>query len=434
MKKIRKAALIFILALALFKTSFGANPYTPFIKGHKKLGFKPTAKFNNEILWVIRNKYPIPVSDEQVFSGAKRELMTLLKAYNIDPTPFAKTPANSKILINFLKRYRKKVSQSLAIYAAGVGMVKSLKDPESTIILPSVSKNPRRDIIPEGYGGIGVLIEKRQGKLMVIEAFKGAPSQKAGIVAGDVILKINGASTKNMDIEKAMNMLRGKIGTSVNLVINHRGKIIRKKIVRSNVEVQPVSAGILAGKIGYIKIVFFGEKYPKTMYEIVKRFEKKGIKYWILDLRDNAGGALNNLIVASSLFVPSEKPIMFIKYKDKNKKFKSIARKNIPPPVAIIVNRYTTGSAEILAQTIKDYNGSVIFGERTGGNAAVSEFIKLSDGATLRVTVGFMVSGKGKKVHKIGIKPDYPIKGANNPANTEYILRKVVKVITSNIK
>lgn len=428
-----RRSIFFLLLLCLVLTLSSAavadqNYYTDFIKGKKELGFEPGAKFNQEIYWYIQNKYPTTVEDETLFGGSKKELKKLLSAYGLDPRGVNSLPDSPRILVEFLQKYKDKVSRSLAIYATGRGMVKSLNDPESEIILPSQSTNPRRDMIPEGYGGVGILIEERNSKVVIIQPFKNGPSQKAGIKPGDQLISINGVPVDRMDLDTITKKLRGEIGTRVKLKLKRGSKTFYRTLTRSNVDVNPVTAGLLmGGKIGYVKVVFFGDKYPRRVYDALQQFKKQGVNKWILDLRDNAGGALNNLITMASLFVPPRKPIMFIQYKSDRKKFTSAAKRNLQPPAAILVNNYTIGSAEILAAVLSEYGNSTIMGARTRGNTAVAELLKLTGGATLKLTVGMIQTGKKQNLHQRGITPDVVIPGANNPANQMGVLKKAIE-------
>ncbi|MFP4499200.1 MAG: S41 family peptidase [Vulcanimicrobiota bacterium] len=423
-------SLIILFGLIILSPAWAyQDNYQNFLSGRESLGFEPGARFNNEVYWYIKNKYPGEVSNSTIFSGSKTELKRLLKAASQDTSALDAMTADSHILKTFIDTYQGKVPRGLAIYACAVGMVKSLKDPECDIILPSQSKDPRRDMIPEGYGGIGVLIEERNGEVIIIHPFKDGPGKQAGLGHGDRILAVDGQSVKNIDLDTVLNKLRGKVGSTVKLKLKRNGNVIEKTVPRQDITLNPVYAGIASNGVGFVKIVYFGENYPAATYEAINKFQERGIKNWVLDLRDNAGGALNNFIIASSMFVPPKQPIMFIQYKDKEKKFESVAKRNVLAPSAVIVNEYTTGSAEALAEVLREYKGVRIYGQTTMGNSAVSEFFKLSGGATLKLTVGEMVTGKRNKLHKQGVKPDVVIPNANEPANFLPVLNKVVKTV-----
>ena len=130
-----------------------------------------------------------------------------------------------------------------------------------------------------------------------------------------------------------------------------------------------------------------------------------------------------------SLFLKAEQPVMYIRYKNEDKQFKSVAKKNIFAPAGVVVNGYTEGSAEILALMLREKKGVKIYGQKTKGNTSVSEFIKLSDGPTLKLKIGEMLSANKKKVDGIGVSPNVVINGANNPANESSVLNQVIKNI-----
>lgn len=406
----------------------GENIYAPFVSGARSLGFKPAGRFNKEIYWYIKNKYPHIVEDEILFRGSKEHLKMLLRACSLDPAGVDSLPDTGDVLVAFLDKYKGRVSQELAVYACARGMLESLKDPECEIILPSQSKDPAKDLVPEGYGGLGILIEERNGRIVIIHPFSGCPGAKAGLKAGDVVLSIGGKPVKGLDLDTVQDSLRGPVGSSVALELSRRGKVFRKGIARETVNVKPVYAGVLPNGAGYVKVVYFGETYPQDVYSAVEIFKKKKISRWVLDLRDNSGGFVNNLIVMGSLFIPGEEPLMYIKYreKEKEKEFKSAARRNIPAPSVVLVNAYTTGTAEMLAEVLKENCGSRIMGSVTRGNTAVAELFKLTGGGTLKLTIGVMLSGRKSDIHRRGIAPDLPLKGVDDPANEESIIRQLV--------
>jgi carboxyl-terminal processing protease len=423
------AAILILVFLPSGRVWGNKKYYQGFIEGKTNLGFKPSSLFVNEIHHYILNRYPTEVKETELFNGAKRELRFLVEAYGLNPSGVDSLPASGQVLNEFLKKYRGQVSQDLAVYACGLGMVKSLQDQECELILPSVSQNPRRDIIPEGYGGIGILMEDRNNTVVVIHPFKDGPGAKAGIKAGDQILSIDGVLVKEMDLDKAMNKLRGEIGSSVNVKLQRGSDIYTRNLKREKVKTEAVYAGVSKDGTGYLRILYFSEDYPVLVYNALEMFRKKGVKKWILDLRDNAGGSLNPFIVTGSLFVPEKKPVMVIKYRDKETEFPSEARYSMRPPTAVVVNGYTTGTAEALASLFREYHDVKIFGTTTRGNAAVSEYFKLSGGATLKLTVGAILTGNKKPLHKTGVNPDFRLPDADDPGAGEALLSKVFRMI-----
>jgi carboxyl-terminal processing protease len=430
-KKILSVITIILVLVFLFSgIVWGeSNHYKGFINGEKTLGFKPSSLFINEIYHYIKNRYPMEVNDSTIFAGAKRELRFLAEAYGLALSDVDSLPVSDQVLNEFLRKFRGKVSQDIAVYACGLGMVKSLQDEECELFLPAETLDPRRDIIPEGSGGIGILMEDRNNSIMIIHLFKDSPGIKAGVKPGDRIISIDGVSTSGMDLDTVMNKLRGEIGSRVNVRFLRGRDLFTRTLVREKVTAESVYAGVSKDGTGYLKIVYFGESYPKEVYDALEAFKTRGIKKWILDLRDNAGGSLNPLIVMGSLFIPSKKPVMIIKYRDKETEYLSEARFNLNPPSAVIVNKYTTGSAEALAAMFREYHGIKIHGTTTRGNAGVSEYFKLSGGATLKLTVGAMLTGNKKPLHKTGVVPDFRIPQADNPADEDIILGRVLQMI-----
>lgn len=422
------AALIFVFLSAGFVQA-AENPYSALISGREQLGFKPSGKFIDQIYWFIKEKYIYPVPDKKIFGGVKNELQLLAKASKENPAAVNEMPADSKILGSFRKKYPA-IDRDLAYYACGLGMVKSLNDKESEIILPSKSKDPKKDLVPQGYVGLAVLIEERNKEIILIHAFDKGPAQKAGLKPGDVFINIDGKSTAGMTLDEALARITGKPGSTANLTVKRNGKLITVKAEREEVKINPVHAGIDKNGVGYIKVVYCSMDFPLNAVSALETFKKRGVKKWILDLRDNSGGAINAVINFGGVFIEMKKPVMYIQYRSEKKKFPSNFAKNYTPPAAIIVNKYTTGSAEIIAATLDEEKGSRIYGQTTNGNTMVSEYFNLEGGATLRLAIGEILTATGRPLNGKGLKPDVSIPGADNPANGDMIIERVLKEIS----
>ncbi len=422
------ATLIFIFVSAGIIHAEG-SPYSQFVSGREQLGFKPSGKFIDQIYWFIKEKYIYPVPDNKIFGGVKQELQSLVKACKENPAAVNEMSPDSKILGSFRKKYSG-IDRNLAYYACGLGMVKSLNDKESELILPSKSRDPKKDLVPQGYVGLAILIEQRDNQIVLIHAFEKGPGQKAGLKPGDVFISIDGKSTTGMTLDEALSRITGKPESIANLVVKRNGKTIAIKAEREEVKINPVHAGIDKNGIGYIKVVYCSMDFPLSAVSALETFKKRGVKKWILDLRDNSGGAINAVINFGGVFIEMKKPVMYIQYRSEKKKFPSNFAKNYTPPAAIIVNKYTTGSAEIIAATLKEEKGCRIYGLTTNGNTMVSEYFNLEGGATLRLAIGEILTASGKPLNGKGLKPDVTIPGANNPANGDLILDKVLKDVS----
>lgn len=417
--------LIFLFA-ASGSAQAAENPYSSFISGQEKLGFKPSGKFIDQIYWFIKEKYIYPVADKTIFTGVKRELQSLAKASRENPAAINEMPADPKILGSFRKKYPG-IDRDLSFFACGSGMVKGLNDKESEIILPSKSKDPKKDLLPQDYVGLAVLIEKRDNQITLIHPFDKGPAHKAGLKPGDIFVTIDGKSTAGMTLDEALSRITGKPGTTANLTMKRNGKTFAIKAEREEVKINPVHAGIDKNGVGYIKVVYCSMDFPLQAVSVLETFKKRGVKKWILDLRDNSGGAINAVINFGGVFIDIKKPVMYIQYRKEKKKFPSTFPKNYNPPAAIIVNKYTTGSAEIIAATLKEEKRCRIYGTTTNGNTMVSEYFNLEGGATLRLAIGEILTSTGRPLNGKGLKPDVNIPGADNPANGDMILEKVMK-------
>ena len=197
--------------------------------------------------------------------------------------------------------------------------------------MPSKSKDPKKDLVPQGYVGLAILIEKRQGQIILIHPFQGGPGQKAGLKPGDVFLAIDGRSTKGMTLDEALAAITGKAGTTAKLIVSRNGKKLRINAKREKVKINPVHAGVGKDGTGYMKVVYCSMEFPLIAANVLAAFQKRGVKKWILDLRDNSGGAINAVINFGGIFIKQKKPVMYIQYRKNKKKFPSSFPRNFTP-------------------------------------------------------------------------------------------------------
>lgn len=313
--------------------------------------------------------------------------------------------------ISFINaNYVKAVEPKELIYGALKGMLASL-DGYSQFLDPDSYKEMK--VGAKGrFGGLGVEIGVREEMLTIISPIDGTPAARAGLLPGDVIVKINGESTKDIVIHEAVKKLRGKPGTSVSLSIwrEKEKRFFEVTVMREIIEIKSVKAArVLEGDIGYIKLVEFQEKTGKELEERLKELKEKNIKGLILDLRNNPGGLLDASIDVSDLLLEKGKTIVSTKGRNpsQNKEFKSL--RDTPYSditLAVLVNEGSASASEIVAGAIKDNGRGIVVGEKTFGKGSVQTVVPLKDGSALRITTAEYFTPKGYIICKRGIIPD----------------------------
>lgn len=325
-----------------------------------------------------------------------------------------------KVYYNLKKSYiDKKKSKDLMI-AAIHGMIKKLDDPHTAFLEPKQKENLEIETTGE-YGGLGIEIGIRDNKLTVISPIEDTPAHRAGIKAGDKIVKIEGETVVDPKLSEVVKKLRGKPKTKVEISIERDGidELIDFTIVREKIKIKSVKSEVI-DKVGYIRLVSFRKNAPKELKIILKKFvHKDKVKGVIFDLRNNPGGLLDVAVKVTDFFI-DEGLIVYTKprenslnlYSALNRKFHAkkdtTIVKNIP--LIVLVNHGSASASEIFSGAIKDHKRGILIGTKTFGKGSVQSVINLSDGYGLRFTTAYYYTPNGIKIHKIGIEPDIEVK------------------------
>lgn len=258
------------------------------------------------------------------------------------------------------------------------------------------------------FSGIGISFQKNDnGEYQVTEVFKDSPAEKSGIKAGDIILKVDGNLYKTS--EEMSEHIRGKSGTTVELVLMRDNKEISASITRETVKEKTVYSKVMDDGSGYIMIKSFEDGTAKEFETELSAFEKQGIKSMVIDLRDNGGGYIDEgMEIADRLL--KEGTITYMEDVKGKRKYFNSDEKATKIKYTVLVNENTASTSEILTAAIKDNNGGKIVGTKTFGKGIVQETTKFKDGSSLKLTVLRYFSPKGKVIHKKGIKPDVEVK------------------------
>jgi len=317
---------------------------------------------------------------------------------------------------------KKKLDSEKMFYGAIKGMVASLEDPYTFFLTPDENKQSKDDLQGK-FEGIGAQLGLKDGRIIIIAPLKNSPAEKAGVLAGDFINKVDGTSTRSWILPQAVSKIRGTKGTPVVLTLERQGKELDKKIVRDQIIVSSVELSY-EGAVAVLKLNQFGEntndEWDKAVSEISQKWQEKKIKGMVLDVRDNPGGYLESSVYLASEFLPIEKLIV----KQESTTYPSrdylVERegKLLNIPLVVLINQGSASASEILSGALRDHKRAKLVGEKTFGKGSVQEALDLQEGAGLHVTVAKWILPNGDWINSKGIEPDIKIENTVKEGNT----------------
>ena len=344
-------------------------------------------------------------------------ILTLIFSVNLNAknSLYEKIDLFGEVLENIQKDYVEDVDQAEMMDSAINGVLQSL-DPYSAYMSPELFKEMQTDTRGE-FGGLGIEIGMESGVVKVISPIDDTPAAKAGIKAGDYIVKIGKEQVQGKSLLEAVKLMRGPVGTSIDLTIRRKNikKPLEFKIVRKIIEIQSVSAEAIGDKknLGYIRLKSFNENSDKQFLKSIKDFEKKPkIKGYVLDLRNNPGGLLTQAINITDFFL-EDGEIVSTKGRKVSESRKFFARKGDEikgKPIVVLINNGSASAAEIFAGALKDHKRAIILGENSYGKGSVQSIIPLRNGGGMRLTISKYYLPSGKSISEVGVTPDIFVK------------------------
>lgn len=309
------------------------------------------------------------------------------------------------------KKYVGEIETKKMVYGAISGMMSALKDPYSMFLDPIEAKIFSEDL-KGSFDGIGAELEARDGNLIIVAPLEKSPAEVAGLMAQDIITKIDGKEVSAMTFQEAINKIRGKKGAEVTLTVIRQGWSEEKdfKIKRDTIKVDSVTWEDKNG-FTYIKIRQFGDDTTQLMKQAAEFANKNNSKGIILDLRNDPGGYVDSAVDIASLFL-DDKTIVIEKEKSggEQKLNTTLTPKLKDKKLVILVNGGSASASEILAGAIQDYARGKLIGEKTFGKGSVQTLESLKDGSEVRVTIAKWFTPNGRAIDKEGIKPDIEVK------------------------
>ena len=317
-----------------------------------------------------------------------------------------------EVLEKINKEYVDEINQSESMDSAINGLLQSL-DPYSAYMSPEIFKEMQTETSGE-FGGLGIEVSMEAGVVKVISPIDDTPASKAGLKAGDYIVKINNIQVQGKSLSEAVDLMRGPVGSGIELTVRRRGvkKALTFNIIREIIQVQSVKSDLLNNNIGYIRLTSFNDNSSQQIKKQVEKLKKnENVNAFILDLRNNPGGLLSQAIKISDFFLENGE-IVSTKGKKKSENRKWFAKKGDiteGKTLLVLINYGSASASEIVAGALKDHKRAIILGENSYGKGSVQSIIPLKNKGAIRITVAKYYLPSGKSISEVGVRPDIEI-------------------------
>ena len=325
---------------------------------------------------------------------------------------YEKIDVFGEVLEKINKEYVDEINQSDSMDSAINGLLQSL-DPYSGYMSPEIFNEMQTETSGE-FGGLGIEVTMESGVVKVISPIDDTPASKAGIKAGDYIVKINDTQVQGKSLSEAVELMRGPVGSSIELTIRRRGekKALTFNVTREIIQIKSVKAELIEKNIGYIRLTSFNENSAGQIKKEINKFEKnKNLKSYILDLRNNPGGLLSQAIKISDFFLDNGE-IVSTKSRQQSENRKWFAKKGDltkGKTILVLINYGSASASEIVAGALKDHKRAILIGENSYGKGSVQSIIPLKNKGAIRLTVAKYYLPSGKSISEVGVSPDIEI-------------------------
>ncbi|MBF0427096.1 MAG: PDZ domain-containing protein [Magnetococcales bacterium] len=362
------------------------------------------------------------------------------KVLAFDQVAYEKLKVFSEVYDQIKQNYVEEIDNKKVLYGAVSGMLKTL-DPHSSFLPPESFKEMKTET--QGvFGGLGIEITRGNRAIKVVSPIEDTPAFRAGMKAGDLIIKIEEESTQEMDLMEAVKRMRGKPGTEINLTVMRKGepKPLTFKLVRAVIKVHSVKWRVESGNIGYMRIIQFNEQaYPllrSSLDEMKNQVGKGSLRGLVLDLRNNPGGLLDQAVQVADAFLESGR-IVYTKGRIPGKDMSFDAQPgdlSDGVPMVVLINGGSASASEIVAGALQDHKRAVILGTQSFGKGSVQTIFPLSDGSGLRLTTAQYFTPNGRSIQAKGITPDLVVEDLSFGARREAADRPKEKDLKGHLK
>jgi len=334
------------------------------------------------------------------------------KGFSDNSNIYKKIDLFGEVLEKINKEYVDEVDQSKSMDAAINGLLQSL-DPYSAYMTPESLESMQTETSGK-FGGLGIEVGMEAGVVKVISPIDNTPASKAGLKAGDYIVKIDGVQVQGKTLMEAVDLMRGLVGSSIEITVRRQGvkKALIFNITREIIQVQSVKSELIDNNIGYIRLTSFNKNSSDQIKEKVNKLNKnKDLKGYILDLRNNPGGLLSQAIKISDFFLENGE-IVSTKSRKVSENRKWFAKKGDitrGKTLIVLINYGSASASEIVAGALKDHKRAIILGENSYGKGSVQSIIPLENKGAIRLTIAKYYLPSGKSISEVGVTPDIEI-------------------------
>ena len=318
----------------------------------------------------------------------------------------------SEVLEKISNEYVDEIEQSEVMDSAINGVLQSL-DPYSSYMNPEIFKEMQEETSGE-FGGLGIEVSMEAGVVKVITPIDDTPASRAGVKAGDYIVRINNEQVQGKTLMEAVNLMRGPIGTFIEITVRRKGlrKAKKFKIKREIIEIKSVTSKLIENKIGYLRLRSFNENSDIQLKKGISKLEKeKNLSGYIFDLRNNPGGLLSKAIIISDFFLEDGEIVSTKgrKSKENRKFFANKGDKINGKPLIVLINNGSASASEIVAGALQDQKRAILLGETSYGKGSVQSIIPLKNRGAIRLTISKYYLPSGKSISEIGVVPDIKV-------------------------
>ena len=333
-------------------------------------------------------------------------------AFSSEKDVYKKIDLFGEVLEKINKEYVEEINQSESMDSAINGLLQSL-DPYSAYMSPEIFNEMQTETSGK-FGGLGIEVGMESGVVKVISPIDDTPASRAGLKAGDYIVKINDIQVQGKTLSEAVDLMRGPVGSEIELTVRRRGekKALNFKIIREIIQIKSVKAEILKPNIGYLRLTSFNENSSKQIKKEIQKIEKnKNVDSYILDLRNNPGGLLSQAIKISDFFLDNGEIVSTkSRKKSENRKwFASEGDLTNGKRLIVLINYGSASASEIVAGALKDHKRAILLGENSYGKGSVQSIIPLKNDGAIRLTVAKYYLPSGKSISEVGVSPDIEV-------------------------